>query len=145
MRFHAFVLLLIACPFFSMAQSYYRCTIDSIPVRVEPSSVADTFFITTPYYDCQVGHVIISKGFVCFSKNNKSNGLVKIYNPYDTLCWDEGWIPINCLQPATKCTVCRGKGITAQTCPVCLGLGDWKCCHFKGKTICSNCHGIGYR
>ena len=127
------------------AQSYYRCSTDSIPVLVEPYVAADTFFIATPYYGCQVGNVFISKGFVCSSKNVITNGYIKIYNPYNTICWDEGWIPTACLKPATKCNICSGKGITTQTCTVCHGIGDWNCCHYKGKTICDFCNGIGYR
>ena len=128
----------------TISQVYYKCKIDNIPIRVEPKENADTFFVATSYYDCSVGKVYINKGFIFKKKNVSENGFIKIYNPYNTLCWDEGWIPNNIYLPTKKCIECHGKGTTGKVCSVCDGKGDWNCCRFKGKENCLQCGGIGY-
>ena len=126
------------------SQNYYRCNTDSIAVLVAPGEGCDTFFIATPYYNCEEGPVFISKGFVFMSKDVSEEGYTKIYNHFNTLCWDEGWIPSTCLSPALKCPQCKGKGTMGKKCAKCNGDGDWDCCQYKGLEICDKCKGIGY-
>ena len=126
------------------SQKYYRCNADSVAVRVAPGDASDIFYIATPYYNCEVGEVYINKGFVFMSRGAKEDGFIKIYNLYNTICWDEGWIPTQCLSPAKKCKLCKGSGITGKTCNVCGGAGDWDCCQYKGKEVCERCKGVGY-
>jgi len=127
-----------------ICQNYYRCTSDSLAVRVSPGSASDIFYIATPYYNCQVGDVYITKGFVFMSRDVTENGYIKIYNLYNTICWDEGWIELNSYVRAQKCKSCRGRGITNRRCKKCDGFGDWECCQYKGYEICATCQGIGY-
>ena len=124
---------------------YYRLAVDSVAVRVDSNVEADTFYVATRYYDCRPGCVILTRNAVFWSKDRKENGFIKVYNPYDTLCWDEGWIPTDTYERAVSCSKCKGKGTLAEPCKSCDGLGAWNCCHYKGLKLCSHCDGIGYR
>ena len=125
-------------------QQYYKCNVDSVAVRVSAGIESDIFHISTSYYACPEGDVYIHKGFVFMSKNVSESGYTKIYNPYNTLCWDEGWIPNGCFVAASRCRICKGKGVSEKQCNVCGGYGDWSCCQYKGKEICKQCKGVGY-
>ncbi len=127
-----------------LCQKYYKCNRDNVAVRVAPGVESEIFYIATPYYGCEVGEVYIPKGFVFMSKGSNEEGYTKIYNMYSTICWDEGWIPSDCLSPALKCLECKGKGTNGKKCEICDGLGDWTCCQYKGKEVCKRCKGIGY-
>lgn len=144
MKKNILVIILFCITAYCKGQKYYRCNSDSIAVLVEPGEKKDTFFVATPYYDCQEGYVFINKGFVFMSKDVSEDGYTKIYNCYNTLCWDEGWIPSSCLSPAQKCQQCKGKGTTGKKCEICNGDGNWECCQFKGSEVCDRCKGVGY-
>lgn len=139
-----FTIMLFCIASVCFCQNYYRCNTDSVAVLVDACEECDTFFIATPYYDCVEGLVFINKGFVIMSKDVSEGRFTKIYNRYDNLCWDEGWIPSTCLSPATKCPQCKGKGTTGRRCDKCQGDGAWACCQFKGLEVCGRCKGIGY-
>ena len=138
------ILIFLALSLDGFSQKYYRCNADHVAVRVAPGDSSDIFYIATPYYNCEVGDVYIDKGFVFMSRDAKEDGYTKIYNLYNTICWDEGWIPSKCLSPAKKCPSCKGSGTTGEKCEVCDGAGDWGCCQYKGTKVCERCKGIGY-
>ncbi len=144
MRLISFFIFFSSLSIAAYSQKHYKCNVDSIAVRVSAGSGSDIFYISTPYYDCPEGYVYIHKGFVFMSRDVVDEGYTKIYNLYNTLCWDEGWIPTGSFTPAKRCNICKGKGVSKNVCMECGGYGDWKCCQYKGKEICKRCKGIGY-
>ena len=143
-KFIIILLFTLTVPSISSAQRYYRCVVDSVAVRVAGGERADTFYVATPYYDCEPGFVMLRRGNIVWSKGATEKGFTKIYNPVNTLCWDEGWVKPEVLSPATLCPACKGKGTTGELCTECDGQGDWPCCHFKGELLCKRCGGAGY-
>ena len=128
----------------SYAQVYYRCTGQNVRVRTAPSLKSGMM----QYNGAQgcSGPVYLDKGTIVRSLGVQRNGFAKVQDVSNYIhLWDPGWVSMQYLVRAQRCSNCGGKGHFNQVCPGCDGLGRLACCDGTGKKPCSKCYGIGYR
>ena len=121
------------------AQVYYRCTGQNVRMRTAPSlksgMVHDNWAGKYPVY--------LDKGDIVRSLGVQRNGFAKVEITHKY--YEEGWVSMQYLVRAQRCSNCGGKGYFNQACPHCDGEGAQACCDGTGKKQCSKCYGIGYR
>jgi hypothetical protein len=127
----------------SYAQVYYRCTGQNVRVRTAPSLKSGIVQYSGAYGS--EGPVMLNKGEIVCSLGVQRNGFAKVAHVSSYNLWDEGWVSLQYLVRAQRCSNCGGKGYFNQRCPECNGDGAHWCCDFTGKKQCSQCHGIGYK
>lgn len=139
-----FLLLMLTISVGSFAQTHYRVTGDNVNVRTGPGTNYSRVTWSGAYGTRDDQPYQLSKGEIVCSKGATKNGFVPIWGDAVWMSEETGWVSSKYLTPATKCSVCKGKGNTGQVCPECDGAGMRMCCGWTGYVSCSKCKGHGY-
>ncbi len=127
----------------SYAQVYYKCTGQNVRVRTAPSLKSGIVQYSGAYGS--EGPAMLDKGEIVRSLGVQRNGFAKVAYTGTYNLWEWGWVSLQYLVRAQRCSNCGGKGYFNQRCPECDGAGVHACCDFTGKKRCNRCYGVGYK
>lgn len=134
---------LIAIPTFAQ---YYKVTGNHVQIRKGPgTSYAKVMYIGEGMDMSHPTPAYLNKGNVVKARGTAKNGFLPIQPGPNCYGCSEGWVSMQYLTKAVKCSACNGEGTRDKVCSVCKGDGGECCIIGVGFRECKSCNGEGAR